>query len=153
MKEISFAIRGQAFSKANSRQLTRIANSPRIIKSKPALAYAKSFRQQMPAACDRLTLPVIAHIAVWYGSRRPDLDESLILDLLQYNPKVFKDEKGVIVNDRQVREKHVYWGLDPDDPRMEIRLVECQELDPPKAKKVDPPNWLIRPDLNWEPSA
>jgi hypothetical protein len=48
---------------------------------------------------------------IFYASRRSDLDESLILDLLQ----------GVIyVNDRQVKEKHIYWGLDKECPRAEI---------------------------------
>ena len=39
---------------------------------------------------------------IYYSSRRPDLDESLILDLMQ----------GVIYkNDRQVKQKNIYWGL------------------------------------------
>lgn len=53
-------------------------------------------------------------IRIWYASRRPDLDESLILDLLQ----------GVTYeNDRQVKEKHIYWmGVDKANPRCEIEV-------------------------------
>ncbi len=106
-----------------------------VIKSQKALSYSKSFRAQMPVVDRPLELPVVATITIWYASRRPDLDESLILDLLQVDEKKFKDGKGVILNDRQVREKHVYWRLDPDNPRCEIRLVECLELDAPVKKK------------------
>jgi Holliday junction resolvase RusA-like endonuclease len=51
---------------------------------------------------------------IHYASRRPDLDESVILDAMQ----------GIVYkNDRQVKEKQIYWGLDPQNPRCEI-LVE-----------------------------
>ena len=60
---------------------------------------------------------------------------SRILDLLQVDEKKYHDRKGVILNDRQVREKHIYWKLDPANPRCEIRLVENEELDPPKRSK------------------
>ena len=61
-------------------------------------------------------------MTIYYASRRPDLDESLILDLLQ----------GVVyVNDRQVKEKHIYWGLDKENPRTEI-IVETLKKSPDK---------------------
>ena len=41
--------------------------------------------------------------------------ESLILDLLQG----FAYE-----NDRQVKEKHIYWGLDKENPRTQIKISE-----------------------------
>ena len=57
---------------------------------------------------------------IFYATRRPDLDESLILDLLQ----------GVIYkNDRQVKEKHVYWGLDPANPRTEIIVDKIEDVE------------------------
>lgn len=92
------------------------------------------FREQLPVIDRPLELPCVAHITIWYGSRRPDLDESLILDLLQVDPKKYKDNKGVILNDRQVREKHIYWRLDPANPRCEIKLEEKPELDAPVKK-------------------
>ena len=43
-----------------------------------------------------------------------DLDESLILDLLQ---------DVAYANDRQVKEKHIYWmGVDKENPRCEIEV-------------------------------
>ena len=53
-------------------------------------------------------------ITIYYASRRPDLDESVILDAMQ----------GLVyLNDRQVKEKHIFWGLDKTNPRAEI-IVE-----------------------------
>jgi Holliday junction resolvase RusA-like endonuclease len=61
---------------------------------------------------------------VYYASRRPDLDESLILDLMQ---------GAIYQNDRQVKEKHIYWRLDPENPRTEI-IVECIPTVAPEKK-------------------
>lgn len=66
------------------------------------------------------------HITIFYASRRPDLDESLILDLLQ----------GLVyVNDRQVKERHTYWGLDPENPRAEI-IIEQMPKKMPALKRA-----------------
>jgi Holliday junction resolvase RusA-like endonuclease len=56
---------------------------------------------------------------IFYASRRPDLDESLILDLLQ---------DVAYVNDRQVKEKHIYWGLDKDNPRTEMLIEQIPKV-------------------------
>jgi len=59
---------------------------------------------------------------IHYASRRPDLDESVILDAMQ----------GIVyVNDRQVKQRMAYWGLDKDMPRAVIRVVECDINDVP----------------------
>lgn len=66
---------------------------------------------------------------IFYASRRPDLDESLILDLMQ----------GLIYeNDRQVKERHTYWGLDPDRPRAEITIERMEEVAPKKTRRNRP---------------
>lgn len=83
-----------------------------MIKSAKALSYASAFKLQARAG-RMIDGDVAVHIKIWYASRRPDLDESLILDLLQ----------GIAyANDRQVKEKHIYWGLDKENPRCEIRV-------------------------------
>ena len=113
MQTLSFTILGEPASKANSRKMVYVRGKPMFIKSAKALGYADAFKLQAPR-CQLLEGDVAVHMKIWYASRRPDLDESLILDLLQ----------GVAyTNDRQVREKHIYWGLDRDNPRTEI-LVE-----------------------------
>lgn len=113
MQTLSFTILGEPASKANSRKMVYVRGKPMFIKSAKALGYADAFKLQAPR-CQLLEGDVAVHMKIWYASRRPDLDESLILDLLQ----------GVAyTNDRQVREKHIYWGLDRENPRTEI-LVE-----------------------------
>lgn len=86
-----------------------------MIKSAKALSYADAFKQQCIGKEQLIEGDVVVTIHIWYASRRPDLDESLILDLLQ----------GVAyANDRQVKEKHIYWmGVDKENPRCNI-LIE-----------------------------
>lgn len=65
---------------------------------------------------------VRVELMIHYASRRPDLDESVILDAMQ----------GIVyVNDRQVKQRMAYWGLDKDMPRAVIRVVECDINDVP----------------------
>lgn len=113
-QNIFLTVYGEPASKANSRRAVRIGGRSMFIKSKKALDYSKGFIEQTkdldcePFACD---VAVTMHI--WYASRRPDLDESLILDLLQ----------GVTyLNDRQVKERHTYWHLDKENPRCTIEV-------------------------------
>lgn len=57
-------------------------------------------------------------IKIYYATRRPDLDESVVLDCMQ----------GLIyANDRQVKEKHIYWGIDKKNPRAEIVVGTADE--------------------------
>ena len=110
---IFLEIFGEPASKANSRRLVSRGGKPLFIKSDKALNYAASFKQQCPDttpfSCD-----VCVEMTIYYASRRPDLDESLILDLLQ----------GVTyLNDRQVKRKVIDWGLDKENPRCLIRVT------------------------------
>ena len=117
MQALSLTIYGEPASKSNSRRLVTIQGRPAVIKSSKALAYAKMFKQQ----CVRKKLlegDVAVHMTIYYASRRPDLDESLILDLLQ---------DVAYTNDRQVKEKHIYWGLDKINPRCEIKVEKIKD--------------------------
>lgn len=114
---------GEPASKANSRRMAVIGNMPRLIKSKKALSYADAFKAQAKPISPLIETDVRVTIHIFYASRRPDLDESLILDLMQ----------GVFyVNDRQVKEKHIYWGLDKECPRAEV-IVEVLKKTPTKG--------------------
>lgn len=106
---ITFTILGEPASKANSRRWT----GKFFIKSEKALNYGKEFKKQCPVLDPMLEGDLRLHIKIWYASRRPDLDESLILDLMQ---------DCIYANDRQVKERHVYWGLDKENPRSEITV-------------------------------
>lgn len=118
MQVLSLKILGEPASKANSRKMVYVRGKPLFIKSAKALSYAESFKRQAMTSerSQMLEGDVAVTIRIWYASRRPDLDESLILDLLQ----------GVAYeNDRQVKEKHIYWmGVDKNEPRCEIEVTK-----------------------------
>jgi len=124
LQAISQIIFGEPASKANSRKVVKIGGMSRLIKSSKALKYSDLFKQQCSPLGQLMAGDLRVIMRIYYASRRPDLDESLILDLMQ----------GLIYeNDRQVKEKHIYWGLDPEKPRTEI-IVECIPPVSPKEK-------------------
>ena len=134
---IAFTIFGEPASKANSRELATIGPKDKrrtiLRKSEKALAYERdALRQIPPKARVRLEGPVRITLRLWYASNRPDLDESIVLDVLQdrwARPQsasaMVPSERllvqaGVYRNDRQVHEKHVFHGIDRANPRTEI---------------------------------
>jgi Holliday junction resolvase RusA-like endonuclease len=113
---ITFTILGEPASKANSRRWT----GKFFIKSEKALNYAKMFEDQCPLLDPMMDGDLRVTIKIWYASRRPDLDASLIFDLMQ----------GYIYeNDRAVKEQHLYWGLDKENPRAEITVEKMYAKD------------------------
>ena len=128
MSTVSFKLYGEPASKSNSRRLVQIGGRPRFIKSQKALNYVKAIQLQanalrLPMFEKGVNLSITMHI--FYASRRPDLDESVILDALQ---------EIVYHNDRQIKEKHIYWGLDKVEPRCEIELREISVADGSTAR-------------------
>ena len=113
-------ITGEPASKANSRRLVTINNRAAFIKSKKALLYSKDFESQCPVLDNLYEEDVAVAMKIYYKSRRPDLDESLILDLLQ--GKAYK-------NDRSVKMKYIEWGLDRESPRTYIVLGALDRID------------------------
>lgn len=138
--QLRFTILGEPASKANQRKLVSIGGKPALIKSDKALAYEDSAVRQIPSwARVQLEGPVCVTMTLFYASERPDLDESIVLDILQDRySKQKKDKagnvvrprtllaKGVYHNDRQVRERHVFHAIDARNPRAEI-LVEPRQ--------------------------
>ena len=117
---------GEPASKANSRRVVRFGNMSRLIKSQKALNYCDVFKQQCRPLAKLMTGDLRVTLRIYYASRRPDLDESLILDLMQ----------GLIYeNDRQVKERHTYWGLDPENPRSEITVEKMDAVAPTKKPR------------------
>jgi hypothetical protein len=124
LQALSQIIFGEPASKANSRRVVHYGGMSRLIKSKKALSYSDVFKQQCKPLATLMTGDLRVTLHIFYASRRPDLDESLILDLMQ----------GLIYeNDRQVKERHCYWGLDPDNPRAEIIIEKIPEIAPKKS--------------------
>ena len=115
MNVAQFTIYGEPASKANSRRMVfnPKTKKPMFIKSKKALSYEKAFKLQCPVLDSPTEDDVSVVIEIFYASRRPDLDESLILDLMQ--ERIYK-------NDRQVKQKLITWGLDRDNPHAIITV-------------------------------
>ena len=122
---IKLTILGEPASKANSRRIVKFGERLASIKSTKALNYEQSTLSQIPESAKlMLEGELRADIQIYYASNRPDLDESVLLDCLQAKYK--KGElvrKGVYINDRQVREKHIYHGIDKANPRAEIEIT------------------------------
>jgi Holliday junction resolvase RusA-like endonuclease len=140
MDAIAFTILGQPASKSNRSQIITIAGHSSLVKSKEAIAYERDALRQIPAtARRRLEGPVRVTLRIWYTSELSDLDESLVLDCLQdRKTRTKKDTEGNVVrasqlvqagvyrNDRQVREKHVFHGIDRRNPRVEVCVEPLQ---------------------------
>ncbi len=118
MRSVRLILHGEPASKANSRRLVTIRGQARLIKSQKALDYVAAVKRTYPPLVPLLEGNLRMTADVYYASRRPDLDASLILDALE----------GIAYrNDRQVREMHLYHHLDRENPRAEITLEEMHD--------------------------
>lgn len=130
--KVAFTILGEPASKANSRKIATVgkpdARRTLFIKSEKARTYERDALRQIPCnARQRIEGPVKVTLRIWYATERPDLDESIVLDVLQDRYSGKGDARtlvqaGVYRNDRQVREKHVHHGIDKANPRTEIEV-------------------------------
>jgi Holliday junction resolvase RusA-like endonuclease len=133
---VRLVILGEPASKANSRQLVKFGERMVPIKSAKARNYERDAQAQIPVAARRMLRgPLRVTLRIWYASERPDLDESVILDVLQARYRKVDGRRelvraGVYENDRQVRERHVFHGIDRANPRAEI-VVEPLNSQPP----------------------
>tara|TARA_R110000824_G_scaffold203887_2_gene388573 strand:- start:1030 stop:1404 length:375 start_codon:yes stop_codon:yes gene_type:complete len=115
-------IDGEPTNKSNSRRIVMLKGKkpmPRLIKSVKAMAYVDNFMSQVKPPDAAIEGDVRLRVKIWYGSRRQDLDVSLIMDLLE--------KSAVILNDRQVKEIHAYHALDKENPRSTIRIESLTE--------------------------
>jgi hypothetical protein len=167
MTRVEFTILGEPASKANSRIHRPSPNVPggvMVIKGKKALAFEDSgIRQIPPAARRRFEGDVKVTMRIWYASRRPDLAEDLLLDMLQdrwskatTRSNGTKREKqllqaGVYRNDRQVAWKDIRrMGVDPKNPRVLViveTLEEQAEIELPDPMFFEDPAPVQRREL------
>lgn len=111
-------IESEPASKSNSRRLVHFRGRSHVIKSAKALGFEKFVKGNITPIVPLLQGDLIIVIEIFYQTRRPDLDESLILDVLQ----------GIAYeNDRQIKRKHIIWGLDPSRPRAHVRIYPVPE--------------------------
>jgi hypothetical protein len=112
---VSFTILGQPYSKSNSRRIIFSKGKVRSIKSRKALDYVEAARAQIPKLEKLMEGELSMTLHIYYSNERPDMDETLILDILQ----------GYLYeNDRQVRERHCYHYIDKTNPRSEITITQ-----------------------------
>lgn len=119
LRSVSFTVQGEPASKANSRQLVTIKGRPAFIKSAKARRYVIDFKKQCPKLNQMLEGDLSIEIHIWYASRRPDLDASLIFDAM---------EGMIYPNDRRLKQMHLFWHLDRENARAEI-IVKQIRLD------------------------
>lgn len=79
------------------------------------MGYVDMFAKQCPVLPELIMGDLWIDFTIWYASRRPDLDESLILDCMQ---------KRLINNDRQVVARTSIKMLDKDNPRTKIAIFK-----------------------------
>jgi len=125
IRTFSFTVYGEPASKANSRRLVpRVGKDGKrwisSIKSEKALNYSDMFLKQCPTLDEMFQGDVAVYFEIYYASRRPDLDESLILDLMQ--GRIYK-------NDRSCKARCTFWGLDPACPRTVIHIASLEGSD------------------------
>ena len=116
---LELKIQGELCSKSNSRRIVNRGKYPRVIKSEKALNYEESSRIQIQSqlGTHKTFLEYVGiEVHVWYASRRPDLDISLLQDILEKN--------GIYKNDRQVAEIRAVKYLDKENPRVLVKIRE-----------------------------
>ena len=125
---VELVLEGQAQSKSNRRKVVKIAGKARLIKSKEALAIEQSWLRQIPVDKRvRLEGDLVMELRIFYGSARPDLDASLVFDVLQdrwghAGSRRVLLQAGVYRNDRQVKELHAWHAIDAGRPRVEVKV-------------------------------
>lgn len=111
-----FVIPGEPAAKGNSRKLVAIKGRPALIKSEKGLAFEALAALHVPALPQPFDGDVWLECRVFYASRQPDLDSSLVRDALQGR---------VLANDRQVRAALEFGFIDRDRPRVEVTVYKA----------------------------
>lgn len=113
---VSFTILGNLQSKSNSRKLVPTKNGMRSIKSPAAQKFQQQALLQIPAAARvGYEQDVVLAATIYYQSRRNDVDDTLLCDILEH--------AGVVKNDRQIRLKLIDGReTDSENPRVEVMV-------------------------------
>lgn len=110
---VQFTVLSQCYSMKNSK-IARRHGFP--VKHPKARQFEQDFANQVPQKYRnlRLTGPLRVVVTVYYPNHRQDLDCALVLDCVQKN--------GIIENDRQFIEQHLYREVDKLKPRVELTI-------------------------------
>lgn len=115
-------VTGKLMSKSNSRIIRTYGKRIMLIKKPEAIRYTESAIRQIQGQLDetweQFLNPVRIDITIWYQTKLPDLDVSLIQDVLE--------KAGVYKNDRQVYELHAFKRFDKENPRLQVIVTELE---------------------------
>lgn len=117
-KIVGIRIEGVVYSMKNGKTPSRHGRG--MIKHPYALKFEEDFLYQVKPhqklGLGSIDQPLRVTVRIYYPSMRQDADAEIIFDLLQ--------KAGVIANDRYIREKHIYAGIDTKNPCCHIVVEE-----------------------------
>lgn len=109
-------IRGEPTPRARTLDVVIAGGQPRLVKSRPARLWQN---RAMPQLLNRrperpLAVELVLDCRFWSSAARPAIDETLVIDALE--------RAAIIAHAGQIREKHVFAGVDHADPRVAVTL-------------------------------
>lgn len=110
-------IYGDYVSMKNSRRAFRAGARMMFVKKQKALDWEQLACQQIKRPKDAYAGNVILSANFYYASKRSDLDENLLCDMLQVK-KPGKPCLGLIVNDNQIVAHMTHKFVDKENPRI-----------------------------------
>jgi hypothetical protein len=110
-------IRGEPTPRARMLDVVIADGTPRLVKSEPARVWQN---RAMPQLLNRrperpLAVELVLDCRFWSSASRPAIDEALVVDVLE--------RAAIIAHAGQIREKHVFAGVDRADPRVAVTLT------------------------------
>ncbi|PWC80835.1 hypothetical protein [Azospirillum sp. TSH58] len=128
-----FVVPGEPAAKGNSREIVQFGDRAALRKGDKALGFEAVAGLHVPKWEEPYDGDVGVSLRIFYASRRPDLDGSLVYDALQNRTtwigkgkeRKARVEKRLIVNDRQIRLKHEEGFVDPARPRVEVAVYKA----------------------------
>lgn len=125
----------QPASKHNSRKRLKLGRHVKYVLSDAAYAFKQAAALQIPRHA-RIMMKgrVMVSMLLVYESDQSDLDDTLVADVLQTEfigpaKNGVVKTPGVILNDRQIVEKHLYKSIVKEHPRAIIQVDELEAWD------------------------
>jgi len=125
----------QPASKHNSRKRMMLGKHVKYVLSDAAYAFKQMADLQIPnSARIMMRGRVMVSMLLIYASDQPDLDDTIVCDVLQTEfigpaKNGLVKRPGVIINDRQIVEKHLYKSIVAEHPRAIIQVDELEAWD------------------------
>jgi hypothetical protein len=113
----SATIHGEPVPRHAARTIAVVRGMPQLIRSADARSWQNAALSQLlnRRPLRPLTRELALDCQVWHRRRVGEIDDSLIVDVLE--------RAAIIAGARLVVERHLYARLDPDAPRIVVRLA------------------------------